>query len=52
MAAASQVLGKENLQDTSRGEFFQTNLHDTGTAEKKEYLEIKKFHLVLLTRFS
>ena len=35
MAAAMQVLGMEDLQDTPRGEFFQPNLHDAVTSEKK-----------------
>lgn len=38
MAAAMQVLGMEDLQDTPRGEFFHPNLRDAVTGEKKEYL--------------
>lgn len=38
MTATMQVLGMEDLQDTPRGEFFQPNLHDAVTCEKKEYL--------------
>ena len=38
MAAAMQVLGMENLEDTPRGEFFCPNLRDAGNVEEKDYL--------------